>query len=328
MPHTQRTPPSKTSNLSGSRSESDLSTVNVCVLKSDDTNITTRNKRQRMENSSPESSPVPSNSHADVRSDLLSMLTGWKEDHDRRLNEWKLSLDATLSRLVTEVSHLKKEVQELKKSNVDIEKGMEFMNRSQEEIANKVREIEKDKNSNTEAIKNLETQVQDINFQTRHATLEIRNIPCFENESFDNLLSVLKNIGTALELEINPSDIRDLYRLPGKTGVVRPIVAEFAYVHAKNEFQSRLRTFNKGKPVAEKLNTETVGLPGERRPVYVDEYLAPSQRKLMFETRLFAKKHNYSCWHSNGRILLRTDPASKPYSIRSEKCLMELVKKI
>jgi hypothetical protein len=327
MPNTQRTPP-KSPKVSGSRSESDLSTVIIGVPESD-TNITTRYKRQRKETSSPQKSSSPTFSYTnDLRLDLLNMLTGWKEDQERRLSEWKSSLDDTLSELVKEVSHLKMECLEIKKSNAEVEKGMEFMNKTQEEISNKVKEIEKDKNSNSDAIKNLETQIQDLHFQTRHATLEIRNIPCTVNENFDNLLSTVSKIGTALEFTIHPGDIRDIYRLPGKPGVPRPIVAEFACVLTKNEFQSRIRKFNKDKAASEKLNTTTIGLQGEKKPVYIDEYLAPSRRKLMFETRLLAKKFNYSCWHSNGRIFLRIEPNSKPIVVLSEKCLTGLTKTV
>lgn len=323
----QRTPPQSAAMLSGSRSDSDLSIVGSNITNSE-ANITTRNKRQRME-TSPNNSSSQSDFHSgDLRTDLFNMLNDWKEDQDRRLNEWKTSLDSALSRLVGEVTYLKRECQEIKKTNTEIEKGIEFMNKNQEEIAIKVKEIEKDKTANTDAIKILETQIQDIHFQTRQATIELRNIPVVENEKFDNLFSIVSKIGKAMEFDISLGDLRDIYRLPGRPTIARPIVAEFACVHTKNELISRVRGFNREKPVTEKLNTQTIGLPGAKQPIYVDEHLAPSQRKLMFETRQFAKKHNFSCWHSNGRILLRMDPNSKPIIIRTERCLSEIGKKI
>lgn len=325
MPNMQRTPPHNSIVLSSSRSESDLSMVSA----NSEANITIRNKRQRMETSPGNSSTQSTSRTGDLRTDLLNMLTDWKEDQDRRLKEWKTALDETLSKLVTEVTYLKKECLEIKKTNAEIEKSMEFVNKSQEEITIKVKEIEVDKNSNTNAIKQLEAQIQDIHFQTRHATVELRNIPYSENEKYDNLVSIVSSIGKAMEFNVNPRDIRDIYRLPGKPGSTsRPIVAEFACVYARNELLSRVRKFNREKPVTEKLNTQTIEITGTKKPIYVDEHLAPSQRKLMFETRQFAKQHNCSCWHSNGRVLLRMDPTSKPIIIRSEKCLTEVVKKI
>jgi hypothetical protein len=173
----------------------------------------------------------------------------------------------------------------------------------------------------------LETQIQDIHLQTRSATIEIRNVPYFENEKFESLLSVLTSICKKMNLTLAPGDIRDIYRLPGKPGTTRPVVAEFTCVNTRNDLMSRVRRYNKEKPTLEKLNTQTIGISGTKQPIYIDEHLAPSQRKLMFETRQFAKKHNYSCWHSHGRILLRLNTTDKPIIIRSQECLSDLVKK-
>lgn len=322
----RRTPPPTASPLSGSRSESDLLQQGESISVSD-LNITTRTKRQRVE-TSPGNSSKQSASHSDdIRTDILNMLSSWKEDQDQRLNEWKKDLDNTLSRVVTEVSYLKKECLEIKKANSEMEKGIEFINKSYEETTYKVAEIEKGKNTNTEAIKRLETQIEDLHFRTRQATIEVRNVPLSENETHDNLLAIMSMIGKAMEINLNPGDLRDIYRLPGKQGTTRPIVAEFACVYARNELIAKVRRHNKSRTVSEKLNTQTIGLPGSKTPIYVDEYLPPSLRKLMYETRQFAKNHGYSCWHSHGKIFLRLDSSGKPILIKSVKCLAEILKK-
>ncbi|CAH4035079.1 unnamed protein product [Pieris brassicae] len=175
MSRIPRTPPSKNS-LSGSRSESDLSTT-ASASNSSESNVTTRNKRPRMNSSpeSPSSSPVfPS---GDLRTDLLNMLSDWKRDQDQRLDEWKISLDDTLSKLVTEVTQLKKECQEIKNTNRDIENGMKFMNEQHKELSSKVKNLEGQKKANSEAINNLETKIQGLQFLSRVATIEVRNIP-------------------------------------------------------------------------------------------------------------------------------------------------------
>ncbi|CAH2108996.1 unnamed protein product [Euphydryas editha] len=329
MPNIQRSPPLNSSMKSSSRSESDLSTPTTsasCFTKND-TNITTRSKRQRMETCSPNASTSFASNTGDLRTDLLNMLSNWKEDQDRRLNEWKSSLDDTLSKLVSEVTHLKNECREMRRTNAEIERGMEFINNIQEETSTKIKQIENDQKETTNTINKMESQIKNIQFHTRDSTIEIRNIPISSNEKFDNLLSILSTIGKTVEMTIKSGDIRDIYRLPGKPGVLRPIVAEFTCVHSRNELLSRVRKFNKEKPVPEKLNTQVIGLPGAKKPIYIEEHLGPAQRKLMFQTRQFAKKYNYSCWHSNARILLRMDSSGKPIIIDSEKCLSDLEKK-
>lgn len=323
----QRTPPAASPTLSASRSDSDLTRASETK---NDTNITTRNKRQRMD-MSPDKSPTLCTFHAgdgDLRNDIMRLLTSWKEDQDRRLSEWKSDLDNTLSKLLTEVSDLKTECREIKIANAEMEKSMDYINKKHEETISKVLIIEKEKNTNTEIIKSLETQIQDLHFQTRQATIEIRNVPLSENENYAKLKEIVFGMGKLIDINIGPEDIRDIYRLPGKPGLPRPIVTEFACVHTRNELISRIRLFNKERSINEKLNTQTIGLPGDKRPVYIDEHLAPSLKKLMFLTRQFAKKHNFSCWHSNGRIFLRTEQTGKPIQIVAEKCLTNLQKKI
>ncbi|CAH4028449.1 unnamed protein product [Pieris brassicae] len=325
MSRIPRTPPSKNS-LSGSRSESDLSTT-ASASNSGESNVTTRNKRPRMNSSpkGPSSSGFPS---GDLRTDLLNMLSDWKGDQDRRLDEWKISLDDTLSKLVTEVTQLKKECQEIKNTNRDIENGMKFMNEQHEELSSKVKNLEGQKKANSEAINNLETKIQGLQFLSRVATIEVRNIPHYDSENFESLLSILTRIGKELDLTIDSKELRDIYRLPGKPGTARPIVAEFSCVHTRNELLSRVRKLIKEKLIPEKLNTQTLGLPGAKSLIYIDEHLPPAQRKLMYETRQIAKKFKYACWYSNGRVFLRMDAAGKPVIIDSEKCLDDLVKQI
>jgi hypothetical protein len=158
--------------------------------------------------------------------------------------------------------------------------------------------------------------------------MEIRNLPALDSENFNNLLMIISNVSKTVGINFNLGDVRDVYRLPGRPGIIRPIVAEFTCVYKRNEFISAVRRYNKEKIVPEKLNTVALGLPGENRPIYVDEYLPPAQKKLFSESRKFAKTHNFSCWHSNGRILLRTEATGKPIQIKTVKCLDGLVKRI
>ncbi|CAH4035792.1 unnamed protein product [Pieris brassicae] len=171
MSRIPRTPPSKNS-LSGSRTESDLSTT-ASASSSGESNVTTRNKRPRVNSSTEGPSSSPGFPSGDLRTDLLNMLSDWKRDQDRRLDDWKISLDDTLSKLVTEVTQLKKECQEIKNTNRYIENGMKFMNEQHEELSSKVKNLEGQKKANSEAINNLETKIQGLQFLSRVARFEI-----------------------------------------------------------------------------------------------------------------------------------------------------------
>ncbi|KAJ8719145.1 hypothetical protein PYW07_016701 [Mythimna separata] len=261
----------------------------------------------------------------DFKAELVDMLTKWKTDHDQLLRSWKADQDAILSKLVSDVSELKQQCLLNQTTNSEIERSMNFINNQHEDIISKVSKLEKERSENSEYICRLQKQIQDLHFQSRQATIELRNVPIKENENVQDLTSVLITVGNALGVDIPLSAFRDIYRIPGKPGLSRPIVAEFCSVSTRNDFLAKARTYNKKRPIPDKFNTQTIGIAGERKPVYIDEHLPPTVKKLLYETRQFAKTHNFSTWYSNGRILLRKDPADKPIQIKSEKCLTKLV---
>ncbi|KAJ8736328.1 hypothetical protein PYW08_006984 [Mythimna loreyi] len=260
----------------------------------------------------------------------MQMLTSWKTENDDRLANWKSEHDAVLSRLTKDLSDLKIQISEIRESHLQLDRGMEFVNSCYEDIKNKVADMENHKKESDDRIYQLEQYIQDLQLQSRPATLEFRNLPQKAKESSEDLLAMVSAVGKVVNVEIQASNLRDLYRLPGTSGSPRPTVAEFISVPKRNEFLLNVRRYNKERPVADKLNSHSIGLPGEKKPIYVDEHLPPSKKKLFYDARTYAKANNFSCWNSYGRILLRKDPKDsneKPTQIKSPKCLLALIKK-
>uniref|UniRef100_A0A2H1W117 SFRICE_025839 n=1 Tax=Spodoptera frugiperda TaxID=7108 RepID=A0A2H1W117_SPOFR len=86
-----------------------------------------------------------------------------------------------------------------------------------------------------------------------------------------------------------------------------------------------VRDFNKTHPNDDRLNTKCIGLPGDRRPVYVAEYLPATSRKLFYEAREFAKQKGYKfCWTANGNIFLRKTEGVKQVLVKSVETLRNL----
>lgn len=164
----------------------------------------------------------------------------------------------------------------------------------------------------------------DIQCLSRPASVEIKNIPSNEKETHTDLMNVVQNIGKAAKFNIQQSEVRDVYRIPGKQ-TPKSIFVEFNSVHTKQELLTSIRSFNKDKKIPEKLNTTHISISGTSEPVYVGEYLPPSVRKLFFLARQFAKEHKYRfCWITNGRILLRKEIGDKHIQIISEETLSNL----
>ncbi|KAJ8714535.1 hypothetical protein PYW07_002760 [Mythimna separata] len=319
----QRTPPKTGLSQGQSVSEPDIPTATAG--KADAVNITTRNKRQRLADSpNKEEWSEQSGPFSAFKLELMDMLTTWKSEQEKLLRSWKDEQAVILSNLVRDVTELKRKCLSIEKSNAEIDNSMSFINEKFESLNSKVSLLEKERIDHQDHINHLKKQVQDLNFLSRQATIEVRNIPMNEKETPTDLISAVSSIGKTVNMEVGQSAFRDVYRIPGKAGLCRPIVAEFSCVNKRNEFLAKVRKFNKERSVNDKLNTQLIGIAGEKKPVYIDEHMPPATKKLLYDVRQFAKARSYSSWYSNGRILLKKDPTDKPVEIKSDKCLSML----
>lgn len=130
----------------------------------------------------------------------------------------------------------------------------------------KMSQLEQEKKEHNESLNKANKQMQDLEHQYRSANIELRNVPCKEKEKAEDLTSVITGVGKALNTNISASSLRDIYRLPGKPGVISPIVAKFVQVSKWNKFLSRVRQYNKDRSVSEKLNTHTKDCPARKCP--------------------------------------------------------------
>lgn len=268
----------------------------------------------------------------EFRIDLMTMLTAWKCQQEESLASWRAEQTSTMTMLVDDVAELKRQVHQNFQTSTDIEVGTEYVNRSYEDMKNKISLLERERAANTERVISLEKQLHDVHTQSRSATIEIRNVPLkSEKETPADLVSIVKAVGMAVNVKLEPTDLRDVYRMPSKYGsstTTTPIVAVFASVNTRYEFLSSVRHFNRTKNVQDKLNTQTIKMAGNKTPIYVDERVSPALRKLLFEARKAAKENGLNCWHSNGRIFLRKSQNEKPIRITTEQNLAEFLKKI
>lgn len=234
--------------------------------------------------------------------------------------------ELTFNKIVAEMSDLKEKVLQIQSSNVEIEKSMDFINKNYEDIKEKILDLEKLRTENSTSLNKIENQLRDMRFSSRSSTVEIRNIPYKEQETTEDLLKTIEQIGETIGTPVLPTEIRDIYRLPGKPGTSRNIVTEFTTVRTKAKFLTASRSFNKDRLPDEKLNTTAIGMAGVKTPIYIDEHLSGSMKKLFYQAREFAKKNGYKfCWVSNATILLRkTADTKEVLKVTTEECLSNL----
>lgn len=325
----QRTPPKTPTNSILNKEQPDIAlklTASSSPNKADK-NITVRSKRQRLNDSGDKGAHTCS--CEDLKTELLGILNTWKIEQEQTLSSWKADQDALLAVLVKDVTDLKKHLAVIKRTTLELDSGLTSVNKDCEELMEKVKNLEKGNSKKDECITHLENQIHDLNLQSRSASIELRNVPQHENEKSTDLVNIVAKVGKAVDLNIHESNLRDIYRLPGKQGSTpRSIVAEFTSVSKKIDFLTHVRRYNKERPVTDKLNTQTIGITGDKKPIYAAEHLTPTIRKLFYESRQLAREHKLSCYSLNGKIFMKKNPVDKPIQILSERCLSALISKI
>lgn len=279
-------------------------------------NVTARAKRLRRD-----FSPEQTLTHSD------SMFESFECRITNMLTTWKQEQDAVLNKIRSDINEVKTQNREIHKTNSEIEKSIEFMNQAYETMKNTVEKLEKERVEQRIYIMDLEKKVIDLQQNSRSSCFEIRNIPQTEKESIDDLTSIVLQTCNKLEVSVKQADLRDIYRMPGKKGSTRPIVAELVTVPQKNRVLQAARMFNKTRPTIGKLNTTHIGLSGDTKPIYVADHLSSSLRKLFFEARKYATDNNYKfCWSNNNKIFLRKQEGMPQIIIKSLACLNDLPK--
>ncbi|KAH9640611.1 hypothetical protein HF086_000555 [Spodoptera exigua] len=267
-------PPTHSPNTSVTQAKTD----SVNPASSSNTPSKGVNTQQRSKRPCPNYSPV--NEFQDLKHVLLEMLSTWKEEQEELFIKFSTDQKNTLSKLTTELTELKQQNLAIKKTNEEIEKAVTFISKQYDDIFKGCRFAEKENQAQKDYIQNLELKIQDCQHRSRPSSIEIRNVPAINNETVSDISSIITKVGSAVGMPLDAARIRDTYRLPGKEGTVRPIIAEFSSVQVKNELLSCVRKFNKANSNSGRLNTTLIGLAGDRRPVYVDEHLSGSSRKL------------------------------------------------
>lgn len=309
MPKLNRTPPSTP--IIESQRASSSPNITVTSMDAEFVNLTQRSKRPRSETS-------PSNELSDFKEEIRAMLTKWNSDQETNLKNFT-------AKITMELAELKLQNEKLQTIRSEIEESAGLMNVKYEEIKTRMTKLECERSDQRKHIDSLERQIQDMQENSRSAVIELRNVPSKKQENGNDLVNMVVDVCKPLQVTVEPSQIRDIYRVQGKQGPTKQIVAEFHSVTIKNNILQAARDFNKGKINKEKINSGHIGFVGECVPIYIADRLPARSRQLFYEARKFAKSKEFQyCWSANGKIFLRKKEGDKSIRIHSEKCFLDL----
>lgn len=128
--------------------------------------------------------------------------------------------------------------------------------------------------------------------------MELNGIPEAKNE---NVIEVIKSVGTALGMNITEEMIDACHRLGAKQDrKVRGIIVKFTRRTIKGNMLHK-------RKVKRNFNTHDLGFKDlQADVVYINESLSPARRKILNAARALKREKGYSyVWVRNGRIFLR-----------------------
>lgn len=283
-------------------------------------NVHVRHKRPRLDSASDQLE--------DFKQEIKDMLSSWKCEQDQTISKFMAEQKALVTKLVSDMTDMKRQNLEIQKTNIGIEKSISSISDLYDDMKCQVKRLQDECSEYRKLTESLAKTVRDLQYKSRSSSIEIRNVPNQDKESSADLMKIVTAIGNTVDLPITASNIRDIYRIPG-TSATKPIVAEFTSVHIKSDLMSSVRSYNNKQPNKDnKLNTELLGITGQKRAVYIDEHLSNTTKRLFYLAREYAKKHDFKfCWAANGNIFLRKQPGFQQILVKSEATLFELQEK-
>lgn len=235
------------------------------------------------------------------------------------------SMDVNIRDLIKNLSEeqnkrfdeLQSTILSLQDQNNQLTKSVEVMSIKYDDFLAKISNLESERKEDKRIIGFLEDKLEFLEKKARSTGIEIRNVSKKEGETKEDLCLLLKSIGKTINVNIADHDIKDIYRTKAKDS---PIIAELTTVIEKEKFFAGVKSFNKPKKLAEKLNTTHLNIEGPTKPVFVSESLTFRAQKLFHSARSFQKVSSYAyCWTSHGIVYLRKDQKAPHIKINSEQ---------
>lgn len=249
---------------------------------------------------------------------------GDAEDYSDVMEDIRGLLSTSMNKQEAKFNSLQTLIAEIRDQNVKITESVQFMSDKYDEIKITMEKMEAERSTNLTYIKTLEDKIDYMERNMRSSSLEIRNISPKQGESKTDLIQMVKQVGIALNVPIESSNIRNIYRTFTKKPTNKPIIVELTSVITKERIIDSMKKFKKDKNVNH-LTTVDMRMDGPPTPVYVADNLTTKTRRLFAITRDFANTNNYTfCWTSHGNVYLRKAEKEPLCRINCEEDLKKL----
>lgn len=185
----------------------------------------------------------------------------------------------------------------------DFRSAVDFLLAKNESLQDRVNGLESEGKVNLQYIKTLESKLDGFERSARSTCLEVRNLPSSQTETKLSLVDAVLNVGKVLQVQIQPHEVKDVFRIRTKDPAQKTVIVDFTSVLLKEKIISKYKKCNREN---NKLTTEKLRIPGPVKPIFISENLPAKAKKLFYQAREYAKENEFKfCWVSNGKIFLR-----------------------
>lgn len=217
------------------------------------------------------------------------------------------------------IAQLQEKVKQVQETVTAIEASVQMVSDKYDSVLAKLTENERDiaevkrrvdrvqAEQGGEAISDVKKDINELEWHNRKLNLEFHGIPKSENE---DVLSKVNELATTLKLpQLEINDVTAAHRLPSKPDKTPGVIVRFTRQAVRdNWFEAR-----------KKLKTAD-------SDVYIQENLTKQTRKLLWETKQWARESNFQfVWHSNGKVLVRRTEGDKAIVVKSQRSLETIV---
>ncbi|XP_069362050.1 putative leucine-rich repeat-containing protein DDB_G0290503 [Maniola hyperantus] len=260
-----------------------------------------------------------SQTQEDITLDNVKQLM--KEEMNILLSKMENNLTKTLD---TKTKEMFKEINEIKEAMSFINNQYEDLKKELQGRLIQVEELKGENNNLKSIVKDLNSRLSTMEQHSRMSNLEIQCLPEYKAE---NLPNVILQIGKVTGSGITDADIHKCTRvakiIPGNPRP-RSVIVKFSSPRIRDTYLASVINFNK-KNKEDKLNTNHIGIGGEKKPIYVVDHLTSELKKIHASARQTAKKLNYKfVWVKNGRVFLRKSEGSEHIVVRNIEQLEQL----
>ncbi|CAG4975976.1 unnamed protein product [Parnassius apollo] len=176
--------------------------------------------------------------HSDSAPDLTTLTTTVSERKKRKHPEGDDSITSLIKDMFTNFSkeqetrfyNLQSTIVDLKEQNYELKRSVEHMSNKYDDLLTIIANLEKERKEDKRRMALKEDRLETMERKMRASGIEVRNIP----KTKDFLFNIITKTGKAVNISIEDSELKDIYRLNSKDSS-GPIIVELNSVISKEK---------------------------------------------------------------------------------------------